>query len=120
MQKVFELFNSSSGKADRAELVQGSGGGGPCEAVWWVKDVMVQWRVKGEAFIVGPDIEGGEESSGVRTVKSELGRRMRVVKEEGKEQWSWKTEITGHFGNMSPGMRGMLEGSYALLMEAVS
>ncbi|KAK4494592.1 hypothetical protein PRZ48_013948 [Zasmidium cellare] len=106
MQKVFELFNSSSGKADREGLIQGSGGGGPCEAVFWVKDVMVQWRVKGEAFIVGPDIEDESESSGVRTVKSELGRRMRVVKEERKEGWSWEREVTGHFGNISPGMRG--------------
>lgn len=108
MQKVFELFNSSSGKADRGALVKGSGGGGPVEAVWWVKDVMVQWRVKGEAFIVGPDIEDESESSGVRTVKSELGKRMRVVNEEGKDAWSWKREVTGHFGNISPGMRGML------------
>lgn len=107
MQKVFELFNSSSGKADREGLIQGSGGGGPCEAVFWVKDVMVQWRVKGEAFIVGPDIDDESESSGVRTVKSELGRRMRVVKEDGKEGWSWKREVTGHFGNISPGMRGL-------------
>jgi hypothetical protein len=31
---------------------------------------------------------------------------MRVVDEEGKKGWSWKREVTGHFGNMSPGMRG--------------
>jgi len=29
------------------------------------------------------------------------------VKEDGKEEWSWKRELGGHFGNMSPGMRGM-------------
>lgn len=107
MNKAFELFSSSSGQADDPSLTQGSGGGGPCEAVWWVKDVMTQWRVKGEAFVVAPDIEGdGEESSGVRTVKSEVGARMRVIKEEGKEDWSWQKELTAHFGNMSPGMRG--------------
>nr|POE66653.1 hypothetical protein CFP56_72076 [Quercus suber] len=112
MQKVFELFASSAGKADDASLVQGSGGGGPCEAVWWVKteDRMRQWRVKGEAFIVGPDIEGQQqdegESSGVRTVKSEIGARMRVVEEAGKGEWSWAKELTAHFGNLSPGMRG--------------
>ena len=115
MSKPFELFTSSSGHADDESQVQGSGGGGPCEAVWWVKDTMVQWRMKGEAFIVGPDIEGeGEqtkESSGVRTVKGEIGARMRVLKEEGKDDWSWKKELTGHFGNMSPGMRG----NYALV-----
>ncbi|KAI6876935.1 26S proteasome regulatory subunit [Hortaea werneckii] len=71
---------------------------------------MVQWRMKGEAFIVGEDIEGedeqSKESSGVRTAKSEIGSRMRVVKEEGRDQWSWKRELVGHFGNISPGMRG--------------
>ena len=74
---------------------------------------MVQWRIKGNAFIIGNDIEGegeqSKESSGVRTVKSEIGSRMRLVKEEGKEDWSWKTELTAHFGNMAPGMRGMLD-----------
>ncbi|TKA33769.1 26S proteasome regulatory subunit rpn-1 [Salinomyces thailandicus] len=111
MSKPYELFTSSSGHAKDESQVKGSGGGGPCEAVWWIKgDTMVQWRMKGEAFIVGEDIEGegeqSKESSGVRTAKSEIGSRMRVVKEDGKEQWSWKKELTGHFGNMSPGMRG--------------
>jgi len=111
MGKPLELFASSSGHAKDASQAQGSGGGGPCEAVWWIKgDTMVQWRMKGEAFVVGPDIEGegeqSKESSGVRTAKSEIGSRMRVVKEDGKDQWSWKKEVTGHFGNMSPGLRG--------------
>lgn len=111
MNKPIELFGSSSGKADDQSLVQGSGGGGPCEAVWWVKDAMVQWRMKGEAFIVGNDVEGegdqSKESSGVRTLKSEVGSRMRVVNAEKEAEWSWKRELTGHFGNNSPGLRGM-------------
>ncbi|KXT12072.1 hypothetical protein AC579_1865 [Pseudocercospora musae] len=107
MSKTFEIFNTSPGHADRDSLIQGSGGGGPCEAVYWVKESMVQWRFKGDAFVIAPDIEGeGEESSGVRTVKSELGKRMRILKEDGIEEWSWKRELTGHFGNISPGMRG--------------
>ncbi|KAK5165118.1 uncharacterized protein LTR77_009215 [Saxophila tyrrhenica] len=110
MQKQYELFASSSGHADRSELVQGSGGGGPCEAVFWAKEVMVQWRMKGDAFIIGPDIEGegeqSKESSGVRTVKSEVGGRMRVLKEEDQDKWSWNRELTAHFGNLAPGMRG--------------
>ncbi|KAF2752991.1 hypothetical protein EJ05DRAFT_229943 [Pseudovirgaria hyperparasitica] len=111
MQKTFELFSSSEGKATEEEQVQGSGGGGPVEAVWWVEgDVQTQWRLKGRAYVLcKDDIEGeGEESSGVRTVKSEVGRRMRIVPEgEGKEGvWSWSREIKGHFGNNSPGIRG--------------
>ncbi|KAL8765411.1 MAG: hypothetical protein Q9209_007517 [Squamulea sp. 1 TL-2023] len=108
MQKVGELFGTSAGKASRDEQVQGSGGGGPCEAVFWIKEKGMQWRMKGTAFIVAPDIEGQEESSGVRTVKSEVGGRMRIVEggEDKEGDWSWATELTGHFGNCSPGMKG--------------
>jgi len=106
MKKIPELFASSQGHGDLSQS-QGSGGGGPVEAVFWVKEVMTQWRFRGEAYIVAQDIEGsGEESSGTRTVKSKIGERMRVVREEGKEDWSWKKELTAHFGNLSPGMRG--------------
>ena len=81
-----------------------------CPYVRGTTIVLTQPRIKGEAFIIGNDIEGdgdqSKESSGVRTVKSELGSRMRVVKEEGRDKWSWKTELTGNFGNISPGMRG--------------
>ncbi|KAI9842645.1 MAG: hypothetical protein M1837_007012 [Sclerophora amabilis] len=124
MEKVPEVFASSAGHGKPAQS-RGSGGGGPVEAVWWVKEVMTQWRVRGEAFIVGQDIEGGGSggghghgggaagddtssgsSSGVRTVKSEVGKRMRVIREGGEKEWSWETEVTAHFGNLSPGMRG--------------
>lgn len=107
MNKPIELFGSSSGHAADASQAQGCGGGGPCEAVWWVKDAQVQWRMKGEAFVVGNDVEEETESSGVRTLKSEVGSRMRVVDAEKESEWSWKRELTGHFGNNSPGLRGM-------------
>lgn len=108
MGKVGELFASSAGHAAKDEQVQGSGGGGPCEAAFWIKEKGTQWRIKGTAFVVGPDIEGENGSSGVRTVKSEVGGRMRLVEGgEGKEgEWSWARELTAHFGNCSPGMRG--------------
>jgi pyridoxamine 5'-phosphate oxidase len=106
MEKVPQVFASSAGRGE-VEQSQGSGGGGPVEAVFWIKDVMTQWRFKGEAYIIGPDIEGtGKESSGVRAVKSRVGEGMRVVKEEGKRDWSWQREVSAHFGNLSPGMRG--------------
>lgn len=106
MAKIPEIFASSSGHGDVSQS-QGTGGGGPVEAVFWMKDVMTQWRIRGEAYIVGQDIEGsGEESSGTRTLKSKIGERMRVVKEEGKDSWSWGKELTAHFGSLSPGMRG--------------
>lgn len=111
MEKVGQLFRSSAGKADSDEKFQGSGGGGPVEAVWWLKDEGVQWRITGTSFILSTDIDEESDSQGtseVRTVKSEIGERMRLVKGmEGKQgDWSWSKEITGHFGNMSPGLRG--------------
>jgi pyridoxamine 5'-phosphate oxidase len=106
MSKIPEIFASSQGHGEVSQS-QGSGGGGPVEAVFWVKDVMTQWRFRGEAYVVGQDIEGpGSESSGTRAVKHKIGERMRVIKEEGKKDWSWQTEVTAHFGNLSPGMRG--------------
>lgn len=102
--KVWDLFVTGGGHATKDEQMQGSGGGGPVEAVWWIKDTKTQWRVKGTAFIVGNDIEEKEtQSSGVRTVKSEVGAGMRRLKEG---EWSWATELTGHFGNLSPQSRG--------------
>lgn len=107
MEKVAQLFGTGKGHAESEKQAQGSGGGGPVEAVWWAEEVGVQWRIKGTAFVVADDVEGkGEESSGVRTVKSEVGKRMRVVDEGKVGEWSWEREVTGHFGNMSPPMRG--------------
>jgi len=106
MAKIPDIFASSQGHGDVSQS-QGSGGGGPVEAVFWIKGAMTQWRIRGDAYIVSEDIEGsGEESSGARTVKSKIGERMRVVKEEGKDSWSWGKELTAHFGNLSPWMRG--------------
>jgi pyridoxamine 5'-phosphate oxidase len=111
MEKVGQFFSTSAGKAESDYQVQGSGGGGPVEAVWWIKDEGVQWRVKGSAFVVSTDMEEdneGQGRSGVKTVKSKVGAFMRVADGmEGKEgEWSWSREVTGHFGNLSPGMRG--------------
>jgi pyridoxamine 5'-phosphate oxidase len=106
MEKVRQIFATSAGHAESSDQVQGSGGGGPVEAVYWISETGTQWRIKGRAFVVADDIEGDEESSGVRTVKSEVGKRMRVL-EEGKEgDWSWQRELTGFFGNQSPGIKG--------------
>jgi hypothetical protein len=108
MEKVGQIFATSAGHAESSEQVQGSGGGGPVEAVYWVTETGTQWRIKGRAFVISDDIEGDDESSGVRTVKSEVGKRMRIV-DEGKEgDFSWQRELTGFFGNQSPGIKGRI------------
>ncbi|KAI9804233.1 MAG: hypothetical protein M1826_004875 [Phylliscum demangeonii] len=112
MEKVPEFLASSAGHG-AAPQSQASGGGGPVEAVFWVKEAMTQWRMRGQAFVVGPDIEGdiegdgdGEASSGVRTVKREVGQRMRLLHPGREADWSWTRELTAHFGNLNPTMRG--------------
>ena len=58
MEKVAQIFGSSAGHAVSADQTQGSGGGGPVEAVWWVEETSTQWRVRGRAYVVSDDIEG--------------------------------------------------------------
>lgn len=106
MEKVGQIFASSAGHAESSEQVQGSGGGGPVEVVYWNADTGSQWRIKGRAYVIADDIEASEESSGVRTVKSELGKRMRVVDEGKQGEFSWQRELRGFFGNQSPGIKG--------------
>lgn len=107
MEKVGQIFKTSAGHAESDDQVQGSGGGGPVEAVWWVEgETQTQWRVAGKAYVIADDIESSEESSGVRTVKSEVGKRMRALKEGGENEWSWQRELTGFFGNQSPAIKG--------------
>lgn len=103
MGKIDGIFQSGWGRGGPEEI-EGSGGGGAVEAVWWIKDTGTQWRIKGQAFVVAPDVEGkGKQSEGIEELKSEVGERMRKVQEG---DWSWGKELTAHFGNCSPKMRG--------------
>lgn len=77
-----------------------TGGGGPVEAVWWAEEFGTQWRLRGTAWVLGPDVEG-EHGKLAREV---IGAKMRRTGQEG--EFSWTREITAHFGNLSPIMRG--------------
>lgn len=98
-----DLFTFTTDKRmEKVQDLESAGGeGGKVEAVFWVKDVMTQWRIKGRAFVLG---EGGEAEEGKR---QQIRSWMRRTKDDGEEDgWSWDREITAHFGNLSPGMRG--------------
>ncbi|KAI0994551.1 hypothetical protein K3495_g13630 [Podosphaera aphanis] len=104
MAKIPEIF----GSAPVANQQDSSGGGGPVEAIFWARESQTQWRFKGEAFVVGPDIDA-PDSKGAQLVKEAIGKRMRRVKEcagDDVDHWSWSRELTAHFGNISPTMRG--------------
>lgn len=106
MDKVPEIFSSCSSSSSSAKQPSptGSGGGGPVEAMWWAVPTQTQWRIRGHAWVLAPgDI--GTDSTGAKAVREALKARMR--KTEGKEsEWDWERELVGHFGNLSPGMRG--------------
>ena len=122
MNKVDELFASSGSSqsatvdAGDGQKVNGSGGGGPVEAVWWAnvhkddKTVMSQWRMRGTAWVVGPDINSSSKTrgrSGPSRVKDELEERMRVLDKDKVDEWSWETELETAFKFQPPSIRGM-------------
>jgi len=105
MEKGGEIMNSAP---PGPVLAEESGGGGPIEAVWWAESHKTQWRLRGTAWLLGPDIDGDGE--GPRAVREALCWRMRKTKDNksgtAEQEWSWSREVTGHFGNLSPAMRG--------------
>lgn len=108
MEKMSELWEDGAVAAEGSALEgngasTGSGGGGPVEAVFWAKEPMVQWRIRGKAIVVGPDIE---DSDGGRAAQKALMSRMRKKEGANDDQWSFAREVTAHFGNLNPGMRG--------------
>jgi hypothetical protein len=102
MDKVPELLNSSIGDAEKGECEEqaSSGRGGPIEAVFWMPKVRTQWRIRGHAYIIGPDID----TPAAAPVRTALQAHMRPGADA--DSWSWSQELTAHFGNLSPLMRG--------------
>lgn len=98
MEKVPEILQSGD-NAEKHNESQ-SGLGGPVEATFWATDSMTQWRLRGSACLIGPDIDSDEATP----VRNLLMRHMRQKGQNGA--WSWNRELTAHFGNLSPYMRG--------------
>lgn len=109
MQKVPEMLASNG-------VVMGkgmqSGKGGPVEAVFWMDGIKMQWRIRGHSYIVGPDIDSSVHSG----VREALEQHMRPTSQDSSStktdnipkgaSFSFSRELTAHFGNLSPGMRG--------------
>ena len=112
MSKTFDFFATGKGKGDLEQSRSGTGGGGPVEAVFWVKEVMTQWRIRGKCWVIAADdVEGGEDAaqnSGTVSMKAELQRYVRTVGDDSSQEkdWSWRREVENHFENLSPTMRG--------------
>jgi hypothetical protein len=110
MNKVYDIFATGKGKGDLEQSRSGSGGGGDVEAVYWIKEVKAQWRIRGKCwFLASDDIEGNAaQTSGTVTARAEVGRYMRPKgeHESSNSDWSWKLEVENVFENLSPVMRG--------------
>lgn len=108
MEKTAEVIRSAPGANHDNIDVYASDGGGPVEAVWWVKEqnVMTQWRVRGDAWILGPDIGENNKEGSVR-VKQALSTRMRCLDEVARDDWSWDREVGVVFGAQSPSIKGI-------------
>lgn len=109
MNKVYDIFATGKGKGTLEQSRAGTGGGGPVEALYWVKEVMTQWRIRGQCWIIAADDvehegEGDMQNSGTVTMEAVLQRYMRSTGESG--HWSWRREVENHFGNQSPTMKG--------------
>ncbi|KAI1798885.1 pyridoxamine 5'-phosphate oxidase-domain-containing protein [Daldinia bambusicola] len=117
MDKMAELFGTgderektttatATATGDEGEkIADGSGGGAPVEAVFWAKETGTQWRVRGRAYVLAPDVE--DSAAGKEVVATLLARMRRLKKTDADaDGWSFRREITAHFGNLSPLMRG--------------
>ncbi|KAH7160261.1 hypothetical protein B0J13DRAFT_540826 [Dactylonectria estremocensis] len=100
MEKTTELSQSGASAASSSKTQ--TGGGGPVEAVFWAASSKTQWRMRGRAYVLGPDIN----SEAAKPVKAAIKRYMRLTRGEDTAGWDWERELTAHFGNLSPGMRG--------------
>lgn len=79
------------------------------EAMFWLEEVMVQWRIKGKAYTIGsPDPDSEREGP----LRMELFEALRVKEDYSgdlsgdADRWTWENAVTKYFANHSPFMRG--------------
>ena len=89
------------------KLPQLDASGHAIEATFWLEDLMTQWRVKGQAVVIGSCF-GGEESEEEEQSRKAIGEYLRTkVCNADVAQWTWENAVTKYFANHSPAMRGM-------------
>ena len=76
------------------------------EALFWLKEVSSQWRVKGKAFAIGN--LRGEVDEREKEARTAIQRELRLKGSTDSESASWSFEhaVTKYFANHSPVMRG--------------
>ncbi len=105
MAKAWEI-SASADLADGSSGRSSGNGGGPIEAVWWASGSGTQWRIRGTAWILGPDVDGPSGAMARAAIEKHMRATGSTDDALAGARWSWSTEVTAHFGNMSPAMRG--------------
>lgn len=90
------------------KLSQLDSSGHAVEAMFWLKDIMIQWRIKGKAFAIGSPL--GEGDSGEKASREEIGNGLRAKEtfDGDRKKWTWEKAVTKYFANHSPAMRGKI------------
>jgi pyridoxamine 5'-phosphate oxidase len=76
------------------------------EALFWLKEVSSQWRVKGKAFAIGNP--RGECNEGERVARAAIQKELRLKPgaNPASAGWTFEHAVTKYFANHSPVMRG--------------
>ncbi|OQE44323.1 hypothetical protein PENCOP_c002G01892 [Penicillium coprophilum] len=104
---VFESDMLSFTTDPRMEkLSQLESSGHAVEAVFWLKDLMTQWRIKGTAYVIGDP--SGEDSQIEKSSRTEISKALRVKggADSDVAKWTWQNAVTKYFANHSPVARG--------------
>ncbi|OAA68980.1 FMN-binding split barrel-related protein [Cordyceps fumosorosea ARSEF 2679] len=104
MDKVSEMFPALTNAAETASSCAGE----HVEGVIWAANAKTQWRIRGRVFMIGPDIESDAAQPVREALKAYMRRQHAGNREADAEAdtWDWAKELTAHFGNLSPVMRG--------------
>lgn len=86
------------------KLPQLESSGHAIEAVFWLKDLMTQWRIKGTAFAIGNP--QGESAEDERNSRQEIKKALRATEDGDTSKWTWERAVTKYFANHSPVARG--------------
>lgn len=99
--------------------------GGAVEALFYLRDISTQWRIKGRGCIFGAP--GGEEGAGgsgqeqfrEQEARREIGRRLRWKDLSSTSDWNgdgdghlqfgWEKAVTVYFANQTPVLRGNMK-----------
>ncbi|KAJ5690425.1 hypothetical protein N7462_004817 [Penicillium macrosclerotiorum] len=86
------------------KLGQIQSSGNAIEAMFWLKDLKVQWRIKGKAYPIGDP--NGKENTGECISQEAIKPGLRLKTRDDLAKWTWEKAVTKYFANHSPTMRG--------------